>query len=53
MRSWSTVLDSLFLSLPLLWRLLVIAALMLLMAVFAMRKRFLSTGGTAAAVILG
>ena len=53
MRSWSTVLDSLFLSLPLLWRLLVIAALMLLMALVAMRKRFLSAGGTAAAVILG
>ena len=53
MRSWSTVLDSLFLSLPLPWRLLVIAALMLLMALVAMRKRFLSAGGTAAAVILG
>ena len=53
MRSWTVFLDNALLSLPLVWRVVIIAAVMAAMAVIARRKRFLTPGGIAASVILG
>ena len=51
--SWSASLDRLFFSLPVLWRCLIIIAVMAVSAVIARKKKYLTRSGTVAAAILG
>lgn len=53
MRSWTVLLDSLLFDLPVIYRLALIVALMLLLSFVSRRKGFLTQSGAFAAVLLG
>ena len=53
MRSWTGILDECLLSLPLYLRLLIIAAFLIIMAVIARKRRFLTLSGSVMSMVIG
>ena len=53
MRSWSAILDNLFFSLPIIWRVVIIFIVLGLMVIVARKKKFLTPSGTIGAVVVG
>ena len=53
MRSWTGILDECLLSFPLYLRLLIIVAFLIIMAVIARKKRFLTLSGTVMSMAIG